>query len=240
MRYRLLMLTALMCSLGSFAQDNKKVKQKTVDALSTDIKKNAIDPIDNEIQSLQDKIDAIKLQIEQIKNRKFTSRSGCVNIQELLSGYETLSDIYDDRDQLREVLESDESDMAQTYLLAIDMRESLEKVYNEDTNTRLVERSSACQTVLPRHKEAFDELVMFVNDYNYYMFELARLFVAADEDNYKTNAMVLTVREDAPYLMYVPYTKKVLMEYIRKGGVLPLTYKLDLKRGCPDAFSGLK
>lgn len=239
MRYLVLTLITLMCSLGIFAQSSK-VKQSTVDKLSENVKLNAIDPLDNEIQSLQNQILSIKLQIDRIKNRKFTKKTEGGNLQELFSDYESFDDIYKDRDYLLEQLESDNSDIAHAYNLAIKMKESLEKAYNEKTNTELMEEASTYKTVLPQHQSAFDELVSMVNDYNYYMFELARLFVAADEDNYRANAKELTDREDAPYLMNVPFTKKVLTEYIRKKGVLPYNYKKDLQNGCPDAFSELK
>lgn len=242
MRYISLILIALMCSLGSLAQSNKKAKQGTIDALTTNIKNNAIDPLDNEIQSLQNQIESVKSQIERIKNRKFSKKSDGSNIEEQLSSYGSINEIYQDRNNLREILNSKDNEMAQTYLLIIDMKESLEKAYNEKTNAQLIERSSKYRSVLPQHNQnkEFDELVSMVNDYNYYMFELARLFVAADDDNYKANAKELTDREDAPYLMKVPYTKKVLTEYIRKKGFLPQYYKIDLKNGCPDAFSELK
>lgn len=240
MRYISLILIALMCSLGSFAQSNKKAKQGTIDALATNIKNNAIDPLDNEIQSLQNQIESVKSQIERIKNRKFSKKSDSSNTEEQLSDYTSIDEIYQDRNNLREILDSENNEMAQTYLLIIDMKESFEKVYNEKTNAHLIERSSKYRSVLPQHNTEFDELVSMVNDYNYYMFELARLFVAADDDNYKANAKELTDREDATYLMKVPYTKKVLTEYIRKKGILPQNYKIDLKNGCPDAFSELK
>lgn len=240
MRYIALTLIALVFSLGSFAQNNKKPKQGTIDAISNNIKNNVIDPLDSEIQSLQDNIESIKLQIERIKNRKFIKKNEGGNLQELLSDYESFGEIFQDRDNLLEQLESDNSEMAHAYNLAIKMMESLEKVYSEKTNTELIEEASAYKTVLPQHQQAYDELVSMVNDYNYYMFELARLFVAADEDNYKANVKELTYREDAPYLMKVPYTKKVLTEYINRKGSLPQNYKLDLKNGCPDAFSELK
>lgn len=242
MRYISFVLIALLCCLGSYAQTNKKVKQGTIDALCNSIKNSAIDPLDNEIQSLQEQIESAKLQIERIKNRKFTKKSEGDDIEQILSGYASLNEVYQDRNNLREILGSDEGDMAQTYLLIIDMIESLEKAYNEKTNAQFIERSSKYRSVLPQHNtnNEFDELVSMVNDYNYYMFELARLFVAADEDNYKASAKALTDREDAPYLMKVPYTKKVLTEYIKKHGILPRTYKLDLQNGCPDAFSELK
>lgn len=242
MKYISLVLIALFCCLGSAAQSNKKVKQATIDALCNSIKNSAIDPLDAEIQSLQDQIESVKSQIERIKNRKFTKKSEENNTEELLSGYGSLNEIYKNRNNLRDLLDSDDSDMAQTYLLIIDMEESLGKAYNEKTNAQLIERSSKYSSVLPQHNTngEFDELVSMVNDYNYYMFELARLFVAADEDNYRSNAKELTDREDAPYLMKVPFTKKVLTEYIRKRGLLPYNYKKDLQNGCPDAFSELK
>lgn len=236
MRYIVLTIIALMCSLGSFAQNNKRAKQGTVDALSNNIKNNVIDPLDSEIQSIQDNIESIKQQIVRIKNRKFTKKTEVGNLQELLSGYESLGELYQDRDNLLEQLEFDNSEMARAYRLSIKMMESLEKVYNEKTNTELINEASTYKTVLTQHQSAFDKLVSMVNDYNYYMFELARIFVAADEDNYKASAKVLTDREDASYLMEVPYTKKVLMEYIKKQGILPRSYKLDLQNGCPDAF----
>ena len=175
-----------------------------------------------------------------IKNRKFTKKTEVGNLQELLSGYESLGELYQDRDNLLEQLEFDNSEMARAYRLSIKIMESLEKVYNEKTNTELINEASTYKTVLTQHQSAFDKLVSMVNDYNYYMFELARIFVAADEDNYKASAKVLTDREDASYLMEVPYTKKVLMEYIKKQGILPRSYQLDLQNGCPDAFSELK
>lgn len=240
MRYTSLILIVLICSLGSLAQSNNKSKQGTIDALSTNIKNFAISPLDKEIQSLQNQIESVKSQIERIKNRKLVKKLDNSNIEEVLLGYTSINDIYLDRNNLREILGSEGNEMAQTYLLIIDLKESLEKAYNEKTNASLIERSSKYRSVLPQHNSEFEELVLLVNDYNYFMYELARLFAAADEDNYKTDAKELTVREDAEYLMKVPFTKKMLTEYIRKRGSLPQNYILDLKNGCPKAFSELK
>lgn len=237
MRYLSLIFICLLFSLGSQAQ--KKANQKAVDNLSTSIQNNVINPLNAEVTNLQNQIDAIQLKIERIKNRRFVKRTNG-NSMDFLSKYATFAEIYEDRENIKDNLSTDESGIAQTYLLAIKMKESLERVYNEKTNAQYIEQASSCKAILPQHRAEFDELVSMINDYNYYMFELARLFVAADEDGYKTSAKALADREDASYLIKVPYTKKVLTEYITRRGVLPQNYKFDLKKGCPDAFSELK
>jgi len=237
MRYLSLIFICLLFSLDSQAQ--KKANQKAVDNLSTSIQNNVINPLNAEVTNLQNQIDAIQLKIARIKNRKFVKRTNG-NSMNFLSEYTTFTEIYEDRENIKDNLSSDESEIAQAYLLAIEMKESLERVYNEKTNAKYIEQASSCKAILPQHRAEFDEVVYMINDYNYYMFELARLFVAADEDGYKTTANALADREDALYLIKVPYTKRVLSEYINKKGSLSQNYKSDLKNACPDAFSDLK
>lgn len=239
MRYLALTLLVLMCPWGLFAQSNK-VKQSSVNKLSESVRINAIDPLDNEIQSLQNQITSIKSQIDRVKNRNHTKKPAGGNIQDLLSDYTSLHEIYLNRADLLDRFESDGSEMAQTYSLAIRMMESLEKVYNKTTNAQLINSASLHKAVLPKHRQAFEELVTMVTDYNFYMYELARLFVAADEDNYKSSAKDLTDRENAPHLMNVPYTNRVLTKYITGGGILPQIYIVELKNAKPETFSGLK
>ena len=117
------------------------------------------------------------------------------------------------------------------------MKESLNEPYSEESNNGFIkEATNVKSAILPSHKVDFDKLVSQINDYNYYMFELARLFVAADEDKYRKTAEELVKDEDAEYLLEVPYTSKMLRLYRQRRGVLKPSEKAELKTACSDAF----
>lgn len=144
---------------------------------------------------------------------------------------------YVKQDVLDMVNDEPESAIKKAYLLVLDMKESLNEPYNEESNNRFIKEAANVKgAILPSHKADFDKLVSQINDYNYYMFELARLFVAADEDNYKKSVIQLVKDEDAKYLLDVPYTCITLSTYIDNKGKLTPNKKAELKTACSDAF----
>lgn len=247
MRYKLIILLALMCSLGSFAKNNTNVNQSTIDEIKDNIRTKILPTLESEISSLKIQIAALEAQLKKIKDRKTPDTTtkgnggGSKGVEEIVDAY-TFNGLYKNRTDLRRVLEPYNDDMANTYLLILDMQESLYNVYNEDTNNELIERAEKYNTVLKQHNDDYKKLVEQINNYDYYIIELARLLEAAKEDGFKTNASALAKEEGASYLMDVPYTKKVLEDYIYYGSRnkdLPRERKDELIESCPRAFRSL-
>jgi len=250
MRYISFILIALMCTLGSFAQSNKKVKQGTINALTNSLKNNAVDPLDNEIQSLENQIELIKLQIDRVKNRRFKRTSNTITTEDLtnrLNKYPTLSSLLDDEYEkdgyVSKLLDkAEESSLVNAYRLIIDMNNSLNAVYNRETNSALKERIERSKGPLERHSESYEILAGYVKDYRYYMFELGRLLASDKGRDLKGSserkALKLTELEDAEDLIDVPFTYDILKKYF--DGDLTEEDKKMLYDSCPDAFPNYK
>lgn len=239
MRYISIIFLSLIVTLGSFAQSNNNMSKSEIATLNKELEK-VLEIFDREIENLNNEIAAVKAKIDSIQAIKSLGETDEDNIGDILSDYESLEEVYKDSKKLWNILSTNGNDMAKTYRLVIDMQESLTKVYDEKTNSELIDRAERYNEVLDKHNDEFKKLVEKINDYNFYMFELARLFTAAEEDGFQKSAKELAKREDAEYLMDVEYTRIVLQEFIesgKNGENLKDQTVWELQNGCPDAFS---
>lgn len=139
------------------------------------------------------------------------------------------------------------------YQTIIDMKLSLNTLYDKATNDQYIKDADEIRGyVIDQHKPSFDKLVSQINDYEYYMYELARMFVVYDETEQKLTAadlknakkvddyiQKLLTQEKALFLLDVPYTRNILYEYILLNGEISDGLKNDLKEACADAFTDL-
>jgi len=241
-------MLSIFVSLSSYAHA-KKANQKNVDIIISNIQDNVLPSLAEDTIRLQKEIDKTIEKINQIKGRKFVKRTVCADTKNILAGYASIAEIHDNAVHIiREAQLSDNDETTQACLLTIDMVESLYQAYDEKTNARFIEKASACKGIL--QESVYDDLVEKINDYNYYMFELSRIFDAFNNskkdlrpsewksiDDYMRT---LLKSEDAEYLFDVPYIHDVLHEYIHWRGQLPENLKHELYRACPDAFFDLK
>lgn len=192
--------------------------------------------LDKEIQELQSIYD-------EFSERSFSPQSKTSeNLQEYLGNFATLSDLIVASGEVTEILNgAPDSGLKDDYLLILEMNNSLNRPYDDNSNDRLIKLSKKINNVLPQHQAEFNQLLANINDFNYYMFELARLFRSAQENNFpKTNIEQFTKDEDAHYIWMVPYTRRMLEKYIKKNGQLSIKDRKELYNSSPDAFPDFK
>lgn len=203
-----------------------------------------------EIERIQTELQKARTLNDRLKNRLSisgtTAMQGNNQLEVFLSGFSDFDELFVKnadgnhvRGNVMEVIKkSDDSELRQAYLEAFDMNESLNVAYDEETNDRFIKDADNVKPrLLPAHQPGFDKLVSLISDYNFYMYELARLFTAADKNKYVKSAGQLAKDEFASYLMDVPYTARMLQTYIENKG--QLEDKEELKKSCPDAFPNL-
>lgn len=249
MKQIIFILFSVAMGFTCVAQNNKggidnnevnRVKKELVNQVLTPMRKTAD-------QLLQD-INKAQALYDRLKDRKLplvtSPQTGDSRLEVYLEQV-SFKDMFEKEDEkwyvkqdvLDMVNDEPESSIKKAYLLVIDMKESLNQPYDEESNNRFIKEAvNVKDAILPSHKDEFDLLVSQIDDYNYYMFELARLFVAADEDNYHKSATQLAEDEDATYLLDVPYTCITLSAYIDSSGKLTDNKKAELKNACYDAF----
>lgn len=167
--------------------------------------------------------------------------SNSMKIEDFISQFPSIYDLYGDERSMQYLKDAPDSDLKRTYLLILDMIASLNNPYDEITNDQYIKDAAIYKTlIVDNHIKEFNDLVSQINDYYFYMLELAKVFEAADKDNYETKAEKLAVEEEADFLIYVPYTIKVLKEYIKNKGDLPKSIQIELGKSCPKAFPKYK
>lgn len=249
MKHIIFVLFFVAMGFNCIAQGNKgldsnevnKVKKELVNQIINPMRKTADQLLRdiNNAQALYDKLNDRKLLIvtsKQIGDSRLESYLEQISFNDLFDEIEDGGWLVKP-DVLTMVNAEPESAIKTAYLVVIGMKESLCLPYDEDSNNMFIKGAVTVKdAILPSHKADFDQLVSQINDYNYYMFELARLFVAADEDNYSKTAEQLVEDEDAKYLLEVPYTSKMLRLYCQRRGQLNPEEKTELKNACSDAF----
>ena len=231
------------------AQNNKgSIDNNEVNRVKKELINQVLTPMRKTADQLLRDIHNAEALCDKLKDRKLSIVASPQTGDSQLEGYleqVSFNDMFEKKygkwfvkqDVLDMVNDEPESAIKKAYLLVLDMKESLNKPYDEESNNRFIKEAvNVKDAILPSHKADFDQLVSQINDYNYYMFELARLFVAADEDNYQKSVIQLVQDEDAKYLLDVPYTCITLRTYIDNNGKLTHNKKTELKTACSDAF----
>lgn len=248
MKQIIIILFFVAMGFNCMAQNNKSIDNSEVNRVKKELVNQVVKPMRaiadqllrdiNNAQTLYDRLKDRKVSIETIPH-KGESRLEDYLEQVSVNGMFEMENgkWFVKQDVLNMVNNEPESAIKKTYLLVFDMKESMNKPYDEESNNRFIKEAETVKdAILPSHKSEIDQLVSQINDYNYYMFELARLFVAADEDNYQKSIVQLVKDEDAEYLLDVPYTYITLRTYIDNKGKLTPNKKTELKISCPDAF----
>lgn len=228
------------------AQNDKgSIDNNEVNRVRKELVNQAVTPMRRMADQLERDINNAQSLYNRLSNRKYSITSlvsqGDNNLEEYLNSFPSLEEMFaenanDDGFVLEQIGNGDSSDLRTLYQLIFEMKQSLTEPYDESSNNKFIKEAANSRALLPQHKQEFDKLVSQINDYNYYMFELARLFVAADEDQYSKTAEQLVKDEDAEYLLEVPYTSKMLRLYRQKRGALNQREKAELKNACSDAF----
>lgn len=251
MKHIIFVLFFVAMGFNCIAQSNKGLDNNEVNKVKKELVNQVINPMRKTADQLLRDINNAQALYDRLKDRHFSMATSTLvgegQLEEYLSQF-SFDDLFEAEEgkwfvkqDVVDVINNElDSDLKRAYLLALDMKKSLNEPYNEETNNQYIKEAAKLKEfILPSHTADFEKLVSQINDYNYYMFELARLFVAADEDKYRKTLEELVKDEDAPYLLDVPYTKTMLQLYIsRKKAKQELTpqEKAELKAACSDAF----
>lgn len=249
MKHIIFILFFVAMGFTCVAQNNKGgIDNNEVNRVKKELVNQVLNPMRKTAEQLERDINNAQALYNKLKDRKIslatTPQTGEDQLENYL-GQLSFDDMFEmsegkwfvKQDVLDVINNEPESDLKKAYLFVLDMKESLNEPYSEESNNGFIkEATNVKSAILPSHKVEFDKLVSQINDYNYYMFELARLFVAADEDKYRKTAEELVKDEDAEYLLEVPYTSKMLRLYRQRRGVLKPSEKAELKTACSDAF----
>lgn len=248
MKHIIFVLFFVAMGFNCIAQSNKGLDNNEVNKVKKELVNQVINPMRKTADQLLRDINNAQALYDRLKDRHFavttSSQFGENKLEEYLGQlsfeelFETESGKWFVKSDVLDIINNEpDSDLKRAYLLSLDMKESLNEPYNEETNNQYIKEAAKLKEfILPSHKADFDKLVSQINDYNYYMFELARLFVAADEDKYRKTPEELVKDEDAEYLKDVPYTYKMLRLYRQRRGILKPEEKAELKAACSDAF----
>ena len=132
-------------------------------------------------------------------------------------GSMTLQDVINDQ-KLRKSLETNQSPLAQAYLTICRMGESLNKIYDKKSNEEFKASIDCVRSlVLERHKDEFEELASNINDYEFVMSELARVFRLVDKNGDNATVDQLSQENELVYIVKIPYAKNTLTDYIDKS-----------------------
>lgn len=248
MKHIIIILFFVAIGFNCIAQNNKGIDSNEVNRVKKELIKQVLNPMQKTANQLERDINSAQALYDKLKNRKYyvtsPSYQSIDNLVEYLTSFSSLNEMFaentnDDGFILEQINNANNSDLKSLYQLIFNMKQSLDEPYDEITNNQYIKKASNNSVILPQHKAEFDKLVSQINDYNYYMFELARLFVAADENDYRKTVEELVKDEDAEYLLEVPYTSKMLRLYRQKRGKLEPEEKAELKAACSDAFPDL-
>lgn len=247
MKHIVLAMLYIAMGFTCVAQDNKEITNKDVNEVKAKLEQVLI-PMREKAENLLRDINSQQAICDKLKDRIYDvssfSSQGNVNLEEYLAGFSTLKEMFKEDSithggVLEQINNSANSDLKSLYQLIFAMNQSLSKPYDEASNNQYIKEASNNTGILPKHKPEFDSLVSKVNDYNYYMYELARLFEAAKEDNFQKEIGQLVKDEDATELLAVPYTAETLKTFFedhKKHGDLSSEKKKELKTACPNAF----
>lgn len=244
MRQIILIMITLLVSLSSSAQ-TKKVNQKTIDALSTNIQNNVLGSLDADIQQLQNSIDEIQKKIDLIRNRGKKQSEPTISAMQLndyLTRFQTLSSLLRAETKDNSVSEmlnkAERSDIVDTYKLIIELNNSLSNIYDANINKALLERAENMSEPLRKHQREVEPLISKVKNYKFVMFDLGDLLSEIKEyeltEDAETAARNLAQEYDVKRVLDYNFTNEILIKFI--SGELTEDEKHALYEACPSAF----
>lgn len=249
MKHIIIILFFVAMGFNCVAQNDTGIDNNAVNRVKKELIKQVLNPLNQTADQLLRDINNAQALYSRLKDRHWgvetSSQLEENKLEDYLSQF-SFGELFEEDDNkwfvksdVLDVINNEpDSNLKRAYLLVLDMKESLNEPYNEETNNQFIKDATELKEfILPSHKAGFDSLVSHIKDYNFYMYELARLFAAADDDKYSKTVEQLVKDEDAPYLMEIPYTSKMLRLYCERGKKgLTSEEKDELKTACPDAF----
>lgn len=152
--------------------------------------------------------------------------------------YGSLNELIKDSVKVRDFLKwlPTTSEYAQAYLTVFDMSASLYTIYDAKTNNKYCDGIAGLrEKIAEKYRDEFDELSSKIKDYNFVMFELARVIAIIDKSKSQVTYNLLKKKGETEFLDNIPYAKKCLNDYI---GVKSKRQEIkrELKKACPEAF----
>lgn len=247
-------MVSLLVGLTAYAEIDKKTSKAINDANSNiGVVLSYLQEHDKNLDAELLKENAVnqkcKARVENFKNRKIQSvQDSEFNIEEYLMEFPSLGYLLRDKDEVTEKLSShNNNEYAISYLLIIEMDNSLDNVYDEETNSNFLKQAERGLKLIDGHSDDFNILLSKVKDFRFGMYELGRLFEVIDETGYQGNSNALAKREDVPEdVLKIPFINRTLNNYIKykKSGMNPRYMSKDereaLYNALPDAFPMLK
>lgn len=248
MKHIILVVITLLVCLSTNAQ-TKKINQKSIDALSTNIQNNVISSLNAEIQQLQNEIDDIQRKISKIQNRgekHSTPTISTVQLKDYLNKFQTLSSLLraDAKDNsVSEMLnKAEKSDIVDTYKLIIELNNSFSGIYDANLNKALLNRTETMNQPLLKHQREVEPLISKVKNYKFVMFDLGDLLSELKDyeliEDAESAARNLAQEYDVNRVLDYNYTNEILIKFI--SGELIENEKHALYEACPSAFPYFK
>ena len=172
----------------------------------------------NQISTLKDSCYAKKQDLDKAKARlqKFIPVNSSEGIKRLISD-KTLSELFSNPSIFRQIENHNSSDLAKSYLELYKMNKSLSENggYDAAENKAFIKDiPDVRKHILDEHKEEFEEIVNCINDYEFTIQELLRVFKLVDDDS---NVTYRSLQDDyeVVYIEKIEYTKKLLEKYLQ-------------------------
>lgn len=243
MKRIIIILVVLSCTLGMNAQTETSRNQ--LEQLKK--AKEQVEQHKKKVQDLEDEYHHLLDTLAEVQNRHFVQKTPEQSLKEWLAKYESIKDLADHnifatKPNLREL------DISKTYLSLIEMYNSLGEKggYDHDQNESFKsELENITEQLDPNHKDSFKESVndlkSCIKNYRFTLFELARIFAVvkekeksglSGEDIYKS----LQADDETYFVDLIPYTKKMLSDYIKGNQSDRAEIIRTLKASCSEAF----
>lgn len=232
----------LLCCSFSFAQD-KKLEKNINKAIETN--DAILEALKLQLSELKEEYNVLNDSVTRYSKRSFSPEITEDRLEKYL-GSLSLKDIYSNKGEVRKMLScAKETSLTKTYLLILNMQESLNTIYDKSSNTdygKLLDNMKP----LNIHQDEFNSLSAAIQDYRFVMFELARVFKLVDKMEYEGNAKSIYAKlEESNETEFIndniPYAVEVLKMYIDNhltgGSEAFEKTKRDLYNACPEAFS---
>lgn len=252
MKSLIAIIISLLVGLTAYAEIDKKTLKAINDANTNigvvlsylqDQDKN----LDAELLKANTANQKCTTRVENFKNRHVATSPTEEDIKDYLLSFSSLDDLLDKRAEVIEKLKPlRNNEYAESYLLIIDMYNSLESIYDEGINKELLKKAGSSLKIIDDHLDDYNLLLSQVKDYRFGMYELGRLFEVIDETDYNGSAANLAKKEDvSDDVIKIPFINRTLNNYIKFKKYKSSRYmseedRSSLYNALPDAFPMLK
>lgn len=240
MKRIIIILVVLSCTLGMNAQTETSRNQ--LEQLKK--AKEQVEQHKKKVQELEDEYHHLLDTLAEVQNRQKTPEQ---SLKEWLAKCKSIKDLADNN-----IFAKNQNlcklDISKTYLSLIEMYNSLGEKggYDHDQNESFKsELENITEQLDPNHidsfKESVNDLKSCIKKYRFTLFELARIFAVvkekeksglSGEDIYKS----LQADNETYFVDLIPYTKKMLSDYIKGNQSDRAEIIRTLKASCSEAF----